>query len=52
MQNILECWKETGCWWKGEKEKYFYRLLAGNNGLYEIYREENNQKWFLYRIYD
>jgi hypothetical protein len=52
VEKILECWKDTGCWWQGESEKQFYRLLGQNGLLCEIYRDLKSQEWFLYKIYD
>ncbi|PKM47846.1 MAG: hypothetical protein CVV03_01305 [Firmicutes bacterium HGW-Firmicutes-8] len=52
VNRILEIWKDTGAWWDGEAEKTFYRLETSAGGLYELYLDNADQTWFLYRIYD
>ncbi len=50
---IEERWRDTGCWWSGEREKVFYRLRIARGGLVEICREVRGPgPWVLYRIYD
>lgn len=49
---ILELWKDTGTWWKGESEKTFYRVETPEGSLYELYLDITEKIWFLYRIYD
>ena len=53
VAGIEERWRDTGCWWSGEREKVFYRLRIARGGLLEIYRETRCPgSWVLYRIYD
>ncbi|MFY9188382.1 MAG: DUF6504 family protein [bacterium] len=49
---VLERWVDTGAWWENEPEKVFYRLLADDGGLYELYQERISGCWFLYKVYD
>jgi hypothetical protein len=49
---ILEYWADSGAWWEDEAEKIFYRLLADDGGLYELYRERLTDRWYLYKVYD
>jgi hypothetical protein len=49
---VLEKWADTGAWWECEPEKVFYRLLADDGGLYELYQECLSGKWYLYKVYD
>jgi hypothetical protein len=52
VQQVLEYWKDTGCWWAGEKEKSFCRVLCVDGGVYEIYLDHERQEWYLYKTYD
>lgn len=52
VARILDWWRDTGCWWEGEGEKLFFRLLTTTGGIYEIFREEETGKWYLYKEYD
>lgn len=52
IQNILESWHDTGCWWEGESEKVFYRVYCQDGGIREIFRDLSSGQWFLYRVYD
>ncbi len=52
VAQVLERWRDTGCWWDGEGEKLFYRLLATDGGVYELYNDLRMQKWYLYRVLD
>lgn len=54
---VLEHWKDTGCWWRGEREKDFFRLGIEPSGclgeqLWEIYFDTGNESWWMYKIYD
>jgi hypothetical protein len=51
VENILDCWEDTGCWWEGETEKTFFRV-ASRKQIFELYREKNTSKWHLYSVYD
>ncbi|GFN22020.1 MAG: hypothetical protein IMW96_07345 [Thermoanaerobacteraceae bacterium] len=51
VQAMLDRWKDTGEWWKGDTPKLFLRLLAGQ-GVWEVYRDLQSGEWFLYRRYD
>lgn len=52
IRRVLELWKDTGTWWDGESEKTFFRVETAAGSLYELYQDDTNQTWFLYRIYD
>jgi len=52
INEILDVWRDIGCWWQGEKEKTFYRVQTFTGAVVEIYRIANDNKWFLYRVYD
>jgi hypothetical protein len=49
---VLERWRDTGRWWEGEAPRLFFRLETAGGGLWEIYRDEAQGTWHLYRIYD
>ncbi|HWP95847.1 MAG TPA: hypothetical protein VN426_03285 [Syntrophomonadaceae bacterium] len=49
---VLDCWCDTGCWWDGESEKFFYRLHCMPDLLCEIFQDQHSGQWFLYKIYD
>lgn len=51
VEAILDCWKDTGCWWKGEVEKTFFRV-ASRKQVFELYNEKDTSDWHLYGIYD
>lgn len=48
----LEYWHDTGCWWSGESEKYFHRLILEDQSVREIFYDLAQQEWFLYKTYD
>ncbi|MEW6447408.1 MAG: DUF6504 family protein [Bacillota bacterium] len=52
VRAVLERWKDTGRWWKGEAPKLFFRVETAGGGLWEIYLDTDQDRWFLYRIYD
>jgi isoleucyl-tRNA synthetase len=52
VEQVLDCWRDTGCWWEGESEKLFYRLSLDNQAIVEIYWDHRSQVWMLYKIYD
>lgn len=49
---VLDCWKDTGCWWEGEGIKIFYRVAVPDGGLFELYQDTQKDTWFMYKIYD
>lgn len=51
VEAVLDCWEDTGCWWKGELEKTFFRIASGKQ-IFELYYEKNSSNWHLYGIYD
>ncbi|NLC77715.1 MAG: hypothetical protein GX750_08870, partial [Clostridia bacterium] len=52
VAQVLDCWKDTGCWWEGESTKVFYRVAAPDGSLFELYRDSREDTWFMYKIYD
>jgi hypothetical protein len=52
VKEIFEFWHDVGCWWEGESEKVFYRLLYQDRGIREIFQDLDSKRWFLYKIYD
>lgn len=49
--DVLEEWRDIGCWWDNEGEKVFYRVHTTKGG-YELYHDLSNNTWHLYRIID
>ncbi|HQA08070.1 MAG TPA: hypothetical protein PLM20_05690 [Syntrophomonadaceae bacterium] len=52
VEQVLDCWRDTGCWWEGESEKLFYRLSLDNGAVVEIYWDLETHTWMLYKVYD
>ena len=52
VEEILEHWKDTGCWWEQEAEKDFFRVKVTRNGLLEIFYDNQKANWYLYKVYD
>ena len=52
VEQVLDCWRDTGCWWEGESEKLFYRLSLDNGAVVEIYCDMETHNWVLYKVYD
>lgn len=50
VKNIMDVWKEIGCWWEGDFEKLCFRVLSVDGGMYEVYAKE--KEWSLYKVYD
>ncbi len=51
VDEVLERWRETGRWWRGEAPKLFFRVETGG-GIWEIYLDTRANTWHLYRAYD
>ncbi len=49
---LLESWQDTGCWWAGESEKSFYRLVLEDQSVREIFYDLAEEQWYLYKTYD
>ncbi|WP_054697283.1 DUF6504 family protein [Syntrophomonas palmitatica] len=49
---ILERWRDTGCWWEGESEKFFFRVQCANGVICELFQDLTSRNWFLYKVYD
>lgn len=52
VEQILEQWRDTGCWWEGESEKAFYRLVCRDGSVREIFCDLVSGQWYVYKIYD
>lgn len=52
IKQVLDCWKDAGCWWEGENTKIFYRVIAVQGSIFEIYLDTRQDAWFIYKIYD
>jgi hypothetical protein len=52
ISDVLEAWRDIGCWWNGEGEKEFYLFQADTGGIYELYHDCRLQQWHLYRVLD
>lgn len=50
VYEILDQWRDTGCWWQGEKEKFFIRTLLTDKSIVELYYQEDT--WSIYKTYD
>ncbi len=48
----LECWADTGEWWRGESEKLFYRVQLEQGQVMELYYDLRERVWWTYKIYD
>lgn len=51
VREALDRWKDVGEWWDGEAPKLFVRLLT-DSGVWELYRDLTDGRWFFYRRYD
>jgi nucleotidyltransferase/DNA polymerase involved in DNA repair len=54
---VLECggpWHSSGDWWEDKRRwaKEEWDMLLSNGGVYRIYRDLNNERWFIYGTYD
>lgn len=49
---LLEYWQDTGCWWDGESEKAFYRLIFEDRSIREVFYDLAEEQWYLYKTYD
>lgn len=52
VERVLDLWRETGCWWAGERPRVFYRVAVVGGGVFELYREDGAATWYLYKTYD
>lgn len=50
VERCLDAWRVTGAWWEDEKERTYFRLLAGGR-VYEVCAEAGGG-WYLTRLYD
>lgn len=51
---IVDAWREAGHWWRDESESDFFRVerTDRHRGQYVIFRQEQADVWFLYRVFD
>jgi|BioPla2DNA2_1021312.scaffolds.fasta_scaffold154080_2 hypothetical protein len=49
---ILDRWYDVGKWWEGEAVKLFYRLQLEGNRVWEVFFDQEQKSWNLYKIYD
>lgn len=53
VADIIDRWKDVGEWWRGETEKYFWRLQLELGQIVEIYQELNKMgTWRFYKMWD
>jgi len=52
VQEVLDRWRDTGCWWEGEAAKLFWRLQLEGGRIWEVYHDLSGKGWYLYKIYD
>lgn len=52
VETLLEHWQDTGCWWDGESEKAFYRLVLNDQSIREVFYDLDQEEWYLYKTYD
>jgi len=52
VEECLERWRDKGCWWEGESEKEFWRLLLQANQVWEVYQDMATGEWWSYKVYD
>ena len=45
-------WKKAGCWWRGEGEREFVRVLTDRNLVADLCFEPHRRRWLLYQVYD
>ena len=51
VDEVLEEWEETGCWWRGEPALRVYRVQAAGGAIYELHHQPPGG-WRLYRGFD
>ncbi len=49
---VLDRWYDAGCWWENEPSKLFYRVELEDGTVLELFSQEPNRDWSLYKIYD
>jgi hypothetical protein len=52
VAKILDSWRDVGEWWNAEPELWFWRVQGMEQGVYELAWDPQNDRWWLYRIYD
>lgn len=52
VEQVLDCWRETGRWWEQETERSTYRVCTVGGGLYELTWDPVMKSWYLYKAYD
>lgn len=52
VEEVLDKWMDTGCWWDNESEKMFYRICCNKGSIYEVFQDLESKQWFLYKAYD
>ncbi len=49
---VLERWYDVGKWWEGEASKLFFRVQLEGNQVWELFLNQEQESWNLYKIYD
>lgn len=60
---VLERWREAGCWWDGEAQREVFRIRGAAGSIYELHRltrglfpleaaPATDDVWILYRVED
>lgn len=50
IRRILDCWREIGCWWDGEKPRTVYLVEGAQGATYELHLIQD--AWILAKVYD
>jgi len=52
VKKVIDFWVEAGEWWEGNLERVVYRVRTTGGGMFELYRNKDEEYWFLYKVYD
>ena len=54
VAEVLDEWRELGPWWDQDppEERFVYRVMTEDGGVYEIDYRTPTRQWYLYRVYD
>ena len=52
VNEVLETWRETGAWWSGEEETWWWRVQTSDLGIFEIGWRPADKTWWMGRKWD
>jgi Domain of unknown function (DUF6504) len=50
ITQVVDCWRESGEWWKGELPRQIWRVCTDKHAVFDL--EQVGGDWSIYRVWD